>query len=364
MELVHQCARQGIRAFLIRERGAERELAERELLEAGVPLPLPHRALWAANAYPWKSWFLLMRDPNGHACGGFGIEHIQSRSMPGHVILRVRSFGGDLSLDICRLGLEAATQVARNEPRILKLQINVFSLTGREEIGKILAGLRFRELSPSSSYRYTLAVDLRASEESILASFSKSARNRIRESMKKSLRSVVITDPAYAVRIEALQQEAVRRTGGQIAATDWKGVLRMSRESPDLARVFGLFADDDLVPENMRAFSWACNHGDRGEYRAAGSARNADMRTPFGYILVWDMIRWAKSNGAEWFDMGGVTLDEGEGTALKGISDFKGFFSRRVVEVGAEWVLELSPLRARVADMLAASARRFGRLLR
>jgi lipid II:glycine glycyltransferase (peptidoglycan interpeptide bridge formation enzyme) len=70
------------------------------------------------------------------------------------------------------------------------------------------------------------------------------------------------------------------------------------------------------------------------------------------------MIRWAKATGAEWFDMGGVTLEEGEETALEGISRFKRYFSREVVEVGAEWALEPAPVKARIARMISHNARR------
>ena len=106
----------------------------------------------------------------------------------------------------------------------------------------------------------------------------------------------------------------------------------------------------------MEAFLWVCNHGDHVEYRAAGSTRRTDVRIPYGYLLAWEMIQWAKAEGAEWFDMGGVTLADGDQPELEGISRFKRYFSRNVVEVGAEWELELSPARARIATLLSNGA--------
>ena len=38
MELVHENSKSGMRAFLIRGLGAERDNAEQELFEAGVPI--------------------------------------------------------------------------------------------------------------------------------------------------------------------------------------------------------------------------------------------------------------------------------------------------------------------------------------
>jgi hypothetical protein len=268
----------------------------------------------------------------------------------------VSRFGAGLPGEACDAALEAVTSLARQCPRVLRLHLEVFSRDRREAIAETLAGLGYREVRPPNVYRYTLVIDLKPSEDAIFASFSNNARRRIRETAKMSLRSVVIIDPMYVERLEELQQEAFHRTGGNIASADWRGVLRMSHERPDLSRVLGVFPGEDTAPENLGAFLWVCNHGDHGEYRAAGSARRSDVKIPLGYLLLWDMIRWAKSTGAEWFDMGGVTLAQGNEDALEGISRFKRYFSREVVEVGAEWVLEPSPVRARIAAIISSGA--------
>ena len=81
------------------------------------------------------------------------------------------------------------------------------------------------------------------------------------------------------------------------------------------------------------------------------------QHVPYGHLLVWQMIRWSKSTGAEWFDMGGVTLEgEEDEASLEGISRFKKLFSREVVEIGAEWVLEPAPVRARIANVVSNGA--------
>lgn len=346
--------------FLIRGPGEEFERAERELIQAKVPLPLSQRSLWAANAYSWKPLFILVRDSSGRSLWGFAIEQIRSRIIPGHSVLRVRDFGGNAPLDVCRVAVAALAKVALTLPRVLRLHVNVFSRTERDEIGVMLAEFGFHEVIPPTSYRHTLAVDLGPNGEELFAGLSKSARTRVRECAKKALRPVPITHPAYAPRIQELQREAVRRTGGQIASTNWEGVLRMSRERPDLSRVLGIFVGEGVSPEQMRAFGWVCNHGDRGEYRAGGSSRDGDSRLPLGYALVWEMICWAKENGAKWFDMGGVTLIDGN-SSLGGISDFKRFFSRELIEVGAEWVLDPSPLRARIAHAISCTRARIAK---
>jgi hypothetical protein len=358
MELVHESSKSGMRVFLIRGLGDERDHAERELLEAGVPLALPHRAIWSVHLSRWESWFLLVRDSSGHACGGFAIENVQTRALPGHKILRVGRFGGSRPIEVCEVAVEALASLARSTPRVLRLQVNVFSRDGRQQIGKALENLGFREIRPPGSYQHTLGIDLKPTEDKIHASFTRDARKRIRETVEMSLRSQVITDPAFVDRIDELQQGAMQRTGGYKPHQDWRGVLTMSQKYPDLSRVVGLFQGEATTPENMGAFGWSLNHGDHVEHRAAGSTRQSDARIPYGYLLVWDMVQWAKSVGAQWFDMGGVTVAEGDENHLEGISRFKKYFSREVLEVGAEWVLEPAPLQAKIASAISNSTER------
>jgi lipid II:glycine glycyltransferase (peptidoglycan interpeptide bridge formation enzyme) len=346
---------------LIRGLGAERDNAERELADAGFLFPLSYRAIWAANLSRWEPWFLLVSDAHGRACAGVGIEQVLTRAMPGYRILRVRRFGDKLPNDVCSVVLDGLSNLARKLPRILRVQVQIFSREKRGEIAAMLARLGYRELSPPTVYRHTLVIDLKPSEEEIFAKINTSGRQNIRKTMKNSLKSVTVHDPIYANRLKELQQEALQRTGGHIAGEDWRAVLKLSQERPELSQVFGLFVGEDKSPENMAAFGWVCNHGDHGEYRAAGSTRRSDVKISYGYLVVWDMIRWAKATGADWFDMGGVTVGEGDAGALEGISNFKKSFSREVAEVGAEWILEPRPLQARIADAASEGAQRLRR---
>jgi hypothetical protein len=356
MQLVHQCAKTGLQVSLVSGLGIERDIAERQVLDAGVPLALCQRAVWTANLSYWDSWFLLVRDENGRARAGIALDVVRTRAMPGHIILRVARFGGNLPGEVCRAALIAIANLARNTPKVLRVQLNVFARTDREAIAECLKELGFREVRLASAYRYTLAIDLKPSEEEIFAALGKPAQKRIRESIKKSLRSVPVSDPVYADRIKQLQQEALQRTGGHAASKNWLGILRISQEHPNLSSVFGLFQGEDTAPENMLAFAWVCHNGDHAEYRAAGSTRSTKVRVPLGYLPVWEMVRWAKANGAEWFDMGGVTLGAKDETALKGITLFKESFSHELVEVGAEWELELEPVRARIVTLISVGA--------
>ena len=363
METVYRSDRTGHQVQLVRGNDGERLGAEEELLKAGVPLMLMHRALWSGNRHMWETWFLLVRDAQGIPCAGAALEVVQTRALPVHRILRLPRFGGGLSGQVCRAILDAAIVLAKQEKYALRIEVQAFSRDHRGELIEALGSAGFTEIRPPASYRHTLAVDLRPSEEEIFAAFSKSARTRIRETTKKGFLGCKITDPVYAERMMELLLESLQRTGGHTPTEDMHGILSMSEKFPDLSAVFALFISDDLAPENMAAFTWVCSHGDHAEYRTAGSTRKFNTRIPFGYLLVWEMIRWAKSAGAQWFDMGGVTLaDEGQ-TTLEGISDFKQFFTRDLLEVGSEWVLEVAPIRSSLASMISQGTLRVRELL-
>ena len=76
----------------------------------------------------------------------------------------------------------------------------------------------------------------------------------------------------------------------------------------------------------------------------------------FGVVVAGS--RWAKSQGVTWFDFGGITVGtQGDpDDPLGGISDFKRYFSRDVVEVGEERVFEPRRLRAGLARGIGTGA--------
>jgi len=357
MEIVHQNSQTGFQVLLICGLGSEREAAEQELRAAGVPMAIADRAIWATEDRGLQPRFLLARDASGRACGGVAIEESRTRALPGHVVLKVRRFGNGLPIEVCRGLAEALASVAKNAPRVLRLQVNVFSPDNREAIDGIFKEIGFAEVQPPSSYRHTLVIDLKPTDDEVFATFSKSARQAIRDTTKKGLKSIILTEPKYAERLNQLQEEALRRTGGDFHADDWEETLRLSREHPNLSCIFGLFLGDGTAPEDMVAFSWVMNQGDHGEYRAAGSTRRSDIKVSLGYLPVWEMIRWSKATGAIWFDMGGVTLEGSGDSALEGISAFKRYFSQKVAEVGSEWAFEPSPAKAKFASLFSDVAR-------
>jgi lipid II:glycine glycyltransferase (peptidoglycan interpeptide bridge formation enzyme) len=117
-----------------------------------------------------------------------------------------------------------------------------------------------------------------------------------------------------------------------------------------------MFRTDATGPKALLAFAWSHHHGDHAHYDASGSTRNTDIKAPLAYALIWDLCLWAKQHGATWFDFGGITAGSaasGDADPVGGISDFKRYFSKTVVSVGEEWMLEPRPLRAKLARSIS-----------
>ncbi|RXH54598.1 hypothetical protein GRAN_3702 [Granulicella sibirica] len=145
---------------------------------------------------------------------------------------------------------------------------------------------------------------------------------------------------------------------------DWRSILELSQQNPELSRIVGLFSSaDDLASGGLLGFAWGARHGDHVEYRAAGMTRVEGRNISVGYPLMWALILWAKQEGAAWFDMGGVTLPETPNDPLAGISDFKRMFSQVTEEVGEEWYLEPHPAKTRLASLLGKGGRQAASLL-
>lgn len=336
---------------------------ERALLDSGHPLPVQHRAAWARLNGSAASWFIGVSRPDGSWVCGLAAQAHRSRALPGHQVVRVERFGSKVEEGARAAALRALADLARADPRVLTVHVELFHRDSavRSAIARSLEAEGFHRNERGRCYRHTVQVDLRPSESDIFASLHATARRHVRAVGKRPAEIRCITDPTYGERLAELTQETLERTGGAYQPRDWPGLIEFAAEQPDLSRVVGLFRTDQDEPrssDSLLAFAVGYSHVDHVEYSYAASTRKVNLRMPYGYAPAWDLICWAKDLGAEWFDFGGVTsgTHEDDDDPLGGISDFKRYFSKDVVRVGEEWVLEPRPVKAAAASALRAGA--------
>jgi hypothetical protein len=351
-------SRGGLDVELYTRLDADRERVEREIRDAGLPIPFPHRFAWARTRSDADSWLLLAREPDGTPGCALGLELLQSRSLPGHRLLRSVHFGGSRSDAARAAALGALVELARRKPRILRVYLELFSRDEQllESLAAEASSLGFQRSLQPRCYDSTVLLELSPSETELLASFHGTARRHIRAVDKNPVEVRAIEDVALAGRLDALLEETMSRTGGHPEPHDWDAIIRLSRSEPAASRLVGLFRTDRPGPESLLAFAWGQNHGDVVEYATAASTRDTDLKLPMVYALAWDLIRWAKESGATHFDFGGISAGtHGDGgDRLGGISDFKRYFTEQAARVGDEWIFEPAPVRAALARAVSA----------
>jgi hypothetical protein len=292
---------------------------------------------------------------------GLGIHGASSRALPGFRVLRVERFGEAVPRALWAATVDALTQVARQEPRVLRLSVEVFSRSEdtRAGLAALLRQAGFVRAVTTRNWGTTFALDLQPSEDALFASFSPTVRRAIRSVTKLPVQVRMIDDGRLSDRLEALLSEAFTRTGARHQAVwNWAGVIEMSRRMPDASRLVGLFRTDRDGPDALLGFAWGWWNGQSVSYFAGASSRPSDLQgVGILHPLFWDLIVWAKRAGATWFDLGGATAGTaGSADPLGGISEFKRRFSKETVDVAEDWVFEPHPMPARLAALVSSGA--------
>lgn len=350
---------------MIEEPGRAWEDCEAALDDQGTPLPLYHRAVWAraTNISGTRCSFVPIREPGGRCRAGFSFESQPTRALPGHRLLSVRRFGvrgGGMDEQAFDAGVAGLVAHARNDRSVLRVTVDAYAPEedSLRRTCETLARNGFHQVETTRTYERTLLIDLTPSEETILAGFSRSARRNIRSLEKFPVAITSAASTALAPRLQQIDAQTRSRTDGGQRKLDWRAYIEMSATAPRLSRIAILRRTDREGDGALLAFAWGCMHGDVVEYSESGSVRTDDLKIPTSYALLWDLVRWARRNGAKAMDMGGVTIGtERSEDRLGGISDFKRHFSQKEISVGQQWQFEPHPGRAVVARAVSRGAR-------
>lgn len=351
---------EGFRFTLVNSLGSERALWEWRTLSGEFFLPMTGHVDWSTLSGS-PAWCLGIEDPDGRCQGSVPIQVIRSRVLPTHRILRVERFGSGVTPSAWGAALRALASVASRQPRVLRLHVELFALE-QDRFERLNNLAREAGLLPSPTprcYGTTALVDLQPSVAEVLASFHGTARRHIRGVEKHPVEVRIITEENLGPRMDTLLQETLARTGGAFEPRNWSAIIRFSRVRPDLSRIVGLFQTVAGDENTLLAYAWGCCHGDHVEYATAASTRATELKLPMAYPLAWDLMQWAREQGAMFFDFGGMTEgSHGSSDALGGISDFKRYFNGMTARVGEEWVLEPSPFASKAARIASRLANR------
>ncbi|MDR1605322.1 MAG: peptidoglycan bridge formation glycyltransferase FemA/FemB family protein [Gracilibacteraceae bacterium] len=236
--------------------------------------------------------------------------------------------------------LAAVRALARRRGAIL-LKIDPDIPAADADFARFLSASGFRPLDRGRNFegvqpKFVFRLDIRPSEEELLAAMRQKTRYNIRLAQKKG---VVIT------------------RGARADLPDFYAVLRETTERDRfLVRDFTYFADlyDTLVPAGygelflaryagrVVAGTLAFRAGAKAWYVYGASANTSRDVMP-NYLIQWEMIRWAKSLGCTLYDFRGVSGDLSEDNPLYGLYRFKKGWGGEFTEFTGEWDLVYRP---------------------
>jgi hypothetical protein len=315
----------------------------------------PHRLDWLDATADASGWWLQVRDLKQRPVAGFFVSVVPTRALPGHRLLRLERLRF-ADPGPAEAAVRCLVDIARRDRRTLSLAVQIFFADGteRDRATEVLERAGLRPTLRSRMYTHTLRINLAPEPAEIFSSFHPTARRHIRAVAKHPVEIRQVRDVAVASRLGAIFSETFDRTAGLAAREPWRALIEYSSAHPDIARLVALVRTDRAGPEALVAFAFGLNHGDHVEYALAGSTRPPDLRMPIGYALAWDLMTWARTVGAGWFDFGGVVPNTPEGDQRRGIYDFKRTFGDDVVEVSQEWSYEARPVRGAWVRVLSS----------
>lgn len=343
---------------------------EATLESRGIPLPLEHRSSWLREIVEATHWFVVAQPESredGRVVAGVPVGSHPTRALPGHERLRVTRFGNAAYLEALADILEALKGLVLRRSKHLGVTVEVFAADPqrREEIEAIVRAAGYQPADRQPRYRHTARLDLTLSEEALLASFTASCRRFIRDPEKKGFQIEPIRDERWAGRMDDLWHETFSRTGSSPPPRAWRKRIAYARRHPDLYRIVGTFGPGYPRERSLAAFCAAMHNGDHAVYSDGASTRTLDAAVALLYAPMWALIRWSRSVGCDWFDMGGITggtYEDGH-DPRGGIADFKRRFTDDVIEVGDAWTFAPPTPRTWVAERIRRSATRVRRIL-
>lgn len=245
----------------------------------------------------------------------------------------------------CRLVLAELEQYARRERAIfIKIDPDVVKSWGSEPerlspIGsKFTLELRRRGwlFSPEQiQFRNTVELSVQRPEEELLAAMKQKTRYNIRLAARKGI-TVRAGGPADFPTIVEMYKKTAARDGFAIRPAAyyldiWNAFYEASIAHPLLAEFEGEPVASVIVVRS----------GDRAIYMYGASTEKERKRMP-NYLLQWEAIRWAKTQGCQVYDFWGAPDEFRETDRLWGVWRFKAGFGGQVVSHVGAWDFPLN----------------------
>lgn len=246
------------------------------------------------------------------------------------------------NLHFHQLLFEGAQRIARKHGAIfLKIDPDVVNTdTGYQNIlmqcgfRKKETGLNFEGVQPN----YVFRLDITPSEIKLLENMHSKWRYNIRLGRKKGVevRQAVSKEDLpvfYNILQETAERDHFLIRGYEYFEWIWDYMVENGYAQIFLAEYQG----------EVIAATLAMILGDKAWY-LYGASSNRQRQVMPNYLLQWEMITWARSQGCSLYDFRGVSGDVDESNPLYGLYRFKKGFNGVFTEFAGEWDYVYAPL--------------------
>ena len=207
------------------------------------------------------------------------------------------------------------------EPEVLEQQKDVKALLDR---------LGFYKARYDLNIKSTLVVDLKASEEDLLARMKSRTRYNVRLAARKG---VEVVEPEFEKGFEIFYKwmnATSERKQGYVLRRPLGYLRSVMRAMRDAGQGHLFFAEHEGTPlAGMYVFTF----GEKYWYMY-GASSDEKRNLKANYVLQWEVMRWAKERGLTHYDMVGVPKPEDldESSSLWGVYKFKEGFGGEIVD--------------------------------
>jgi len=241
--------------------------------------------------------------------------------------------------------------LCRNHHAIfLQVEPDLFEPLPEEVRTQWLAGFSLEEHTIQP--RRTIVIDLQPTEEQILASMKQKTRYNIRLAQRHGVRVRPSTDLDGFYR---MMQTTAQRDGFALHSAEYY------RRAYDIFEPQGqVVLLEAVLDEKPLAYLMAFRQHERAWYFYGASDDEMRNLMPT-YLLQWEAMRWAKANGAKFYDLWGIpdadeeTLEEQftqRSDGLWGVYRFKRGFGGQVMRSASAFIRVYNPLLYRAYKMM------------
>lgn len=172
---------------------------------------------------------------------------------------------------------------------------------------------------------YTVLVDLKRSEEELFNSLEKkSARWGVKTAQKNNLKFELLTNSSEVKTFYKLYESTAEK--GHFEASKIDFILNLFNS--EIARLFAIKKDNQIVAGGLMLLDWD-NKYTILNLTAASDEGYKLQAMPF---LYWNLIKYSKAQGMNFFDLGGHDIEAKIGDKTYNINKFKENFGGSIVE--------------------------------